>query len=154
MAVKASSDSLMTREPLWLSCFLITRVAIPPEGTCCPALVQGNVGSIWSIVVFLSWGLRGMARFLSARGFGTRCSFSLKGLSCAFFTWPSVFVLKGLDRLSLPTAVPFCHSHLLSRCPSSGSHRLSFPTAGANQTGVSGYLLAFLSCVPNTVSSM
>lgn len=65
----------------------------------------------------------------------------------------SVFVLKGSDQLSLPTAVPFRHSYLLSRCPSSGSHKPLLPTAGANQTGVSWCLLAFLPCVPNTMSS-
>lgn len=152
MAVRVSRGFFTTREPLWLGCFFAMGAAIPLEGACYPAQARGIVGSIWYLVSLL-WALQRMAWSFSGF-FGTYRSFSLEGLSWPFFTWPTVFVLKGSDQLSLPTAVPLCHSHLLARCPSSGSHRPWLPTADANQTGVSYYLLAFLSCGPNTASGM
>ena len=87
----------------WL--LLHHRAAIPVEGASYPAR-SGQCGEhlvhLDITPVSLSWVTQRMACFgVWPLGFGIGCSFTLEGLSCPFFTWPIIFVLKGPDQLSL-----------------------------------------------------
>lgn len=88
-------------------CWLLLHhgAAIPVEGACYTAW-SGQCGECLLHLditpVSLSWVTQRMACFgIWPLGFGIGCSFTLEGLSCPFFTWPTTFVLKGPDQLSL-----------------------------------------------------